>query len=494
MFSQDMKIFSLILFVASHVSISTIFAFSQYNNSIQNDNQHQQYFLIFQKKSPPSQELLKNLSSQYSNVGELITFNENLHFLPGEFDNEFIEKFKDYNESEENSLNNKSHWIVAENGIVRALDNEVFDDYVSDNFDFQKFNQGIFENKKSNVYVQHSVQSWVNRINQRTPSLSKTYSYPESAGYGIDVYVVDTGIDIDHPEFEGRASWGITTTKRNTDKDENGHGTFVAGIIGGKTYGVAKRVNLIAVKSLDDEGTGSVQSVLYGLQYVIQSHLAKGGKGKTIVNLSLGSEYNRAVNLAVNELVKHGIIITVAAGNGYEGKGADACRVSPASARTAITVGSITPTDYISRFSNYDECVNIFAPGQGILSFYPFPSNGSLIKSGTSFACPYVSGVISLILSELKPQQMSLLSIKSSNARLMYIFNLLEKLATNNGISGLNGTLSPNMLVYNQVQKLTDIESAGSLFISKNFWSWLLIFCVLYLILKVFKTGLSKNF
>ncbi|CAG8491142.1 10230_t:CDS:2, partial [Dentiscutata heterogama] len=393
MFSQDMKFFSLILlilFVASHISISTTFATSQNNNnSTQNDNQ-QEYFLIF--RSPPSQELLKNLSSQYSNVGELITFSENLHFLPGEFDNESIETFKDYNESEENSLNNKKNWIIAENGIVRALDNVVSDDYVTENSDFLKFNHGIFENKKNNICVQNSVQSWgLDRIDQRTPTLSKTYSYPESAGYGVDVYVIDTGIDIDHPEFEGRASWGITTTKRNTDKDENGHGTFVAGIIGGKTYGVAKRVNLIAVKSLDDEGTGSVQSVLYGLQYVIQSHMAKGGKGKTIANLSLGSEYNRAVNLAVSELVKHGIIITAAAGNGYDGKGIDACNVSPASARTAITVGSTTPTDYISRFSNYGECVNLFAPGQGILSSYPFPLNGSSIKSGTSFACPYVA-------------------------------------------------------------------------------------------------------
>ncbi|CAG8814423.1 26236_t:CDS:2, partial [Racocetra persica] len=231
----------------------------------------------------------------------------------------------------------------------------------------------------------------LDRIDQRSRPLSKTYSYPEPAGYGVDVYVVDTGIDIDHPEFEGRASWGITTTKRNMDKDENGHGTF----------------------SLDNEGTGSVESVLYGLQYVIQSHLAKGGKGKTVANLSLGSEYNRAVNLAVSELVKHGIIITTAAGNGIEGKGVDACHVSPASARTAITVGSTTPTDHISSFSNYGECVNLFAPGQEILSSYPFPSNGSSIKSGTSFACPYVTGVVSLILSELNPQQISLLSIKS---------------------------------------------------------------------------------
>ncbi|CAG8619156.1 9840_t:CDS:2, partial [Cetraspora pellucida] len=454
MFSQDMKIFSLIIIVASHISI---FSFSQ-NNSIQNDNQ-QQYFLIFQ--SQPSEDLLKNLSSKYSNVGELITFSENLHFLPGEFDNEFIETFKDYNESvEENSLNNnEKHWIVAENGIVRALDNVVPEDYVTGNFCFQKFNQDIFENKKSNNCVQDFVQSWgLDRIDQRSPLLSKTYSYPESAGYGVDVYVVDTGIDIDHPEFEGRASWGITTTKRNTDKDENGHGTFVAGIIGGKTYGVAKRTNLIAVKSLDDEGTGSIKSVLYGLQYVIQSHLAKGGKGKTVANLSLGSEYNRAVNLAVSELVKHGIIITAAAGNGLEGKGVDACHVSPASARTAITVGSTTQTDHISRFSNYGECVNLFAPGQGILSSYPFSQNGTSIKSGTSFACPYVAGVVSLILSELKPQQISLLSIKSSNARSIYILDLLEKLATKNVINGLNGTLSPNMLIYNQVQELTDVE------------------------------------
>ncbi|CAG8488837.1 15054_t:CDS:2, partial [Racocetra fulgida] len=159
--------------------------------------------------------LLKNLSSKYSNVGELITFSENLHFLPGEFDNEFIETFKDFNESEEeNSLNNnnKKHWIVAENGVVRALDNVVPEDYMTGNFDFQKFNHEISENEKSNSFVQNFVQS----------------------------------------------------------------------IIGGKTYGVAKRVNLIAVKSLDNEGIGSVESVLYGLQYVIQSHLAKGGKGKTV--------------------------------------------------------------------------------------------------------------------------------------------------------------------------------------------------------------------
>ncbi|CAG8649623.1 3576_t:CDS:1, partial [Racocetra persica] len=158
MYFQDMKIFSLIVIVASHITISTTISFSQ-NNTIQNDNQ--QYFLIFQ--SPPSKDLLKNLSSKYSNVGELITFSENLHFLPGEFDNEFIETFKDYNESEEvNSLNNnnKKHWIVAENGVVRALDNVIPGDYMTGNFDFQKFNHEISANERSNRFVQNFVQSW----------------------------------------------------------------------------------------------------------------------------------------------------------------------------------------------------------------------------------------------------------------------------------------------------------------------------------------------
>ncbi|CAG8564560.1 17940_t:CDS:2 [Acaulospora morrowiae] len=476
-------------FVSCYCTVFVIFSIcflfsSQTIPAITNPHEDSQHIIIF--RSTPSAELIQNLTSNYKNVGRLISFSENLHMLPGDFGQDFTERFKDQIElvsaseveDKEKSEDGKP-WIVVRDEVVRTVDNVVLGKESEEEND--KPEKKRFRTEDS-VYggamLQKNVQSWgLDRIDQRALPLSGTYSYPDSAGNQVDAYIIDTGINLSHPEFEGRAKWGKTTISScKVDDDENGHGTFVAGIIGGKTYGVAKKVNLIAVKSLDVEGMGSIRSVLYGFEYVIQSHKSKGRKAKSVANLSIGTTYNRAVNLAVNELVSQGISITVniilfyafsfvtqelmfleflkaAAGNGDElGKGIDACSVSPASARSAITVGSIDPTDVLSEFSNFGECVNLFAPGQKILSSHPYQSSGTSIRSGTSFACPYVAGVVALLLSESK---------YAENLRPKDISTLIQGLATKDVIIGLQGTGSPNLLLYNKVDEIVEVIGEG---------------------------------
>ncbi|KAI9226916.1 MAG: peptidase S8/S53 domain-containing protein [Piptocephalis tieghemiana] len=290
--------------------------------------------------------------------------------------------------------------------------------------------------------------SWgLSRINQHKLNLDGIYNYPSSAGSGVNVYIVDTGIDFTNPEFGGRAKAGTTTISgypSSFDSDDNGHGTFVAGIIGSSTYGVAKNVTLISVKALDNNGDGSVSDVLAGLSYVARQHEASPNK-RTIVNLSLGTPSSQATNMAVAAIVKAGITVVVASGNGdARGNAQDACEFSPSSSKSVITVGATDRYDAAASFSNYGECVDILAPGVRVnsviasaISTSPFsrevyPDGTS---SGTSFASPYVSGVAALIMGVVGP--ISPDTIKSR----------LRNNATADLISNV-GKGTPNLLVY----------------------------------------------
>ena len=222
-------------------------------------------------------------------------------------------------------------------------------------------------------------------------------------GSGVDAYILDSGIDISHPDFEGRASWGYTASSIiEKDEDFHGHGTHVAGTVGGKTYGVAKGVNLIAVKVLNQDGVGNMADVLEGIQYAYDSMRAKetetGKKAKVVLNLSLGGEGRiLALEQIINEATAAGMVIVVAAGNEYD----DACLYTPSHISSAITVGATNINDQLSEFSNYGTCEDILAPGEGILSTYL--GGTTAIFQGTSMACPHVAGAAARYLSRFDP-------------------------------------------------------------------------------------------
>ncbi|KAF4458559.1 alkaline protease (oryzin) [Fusarium albosuccineum] len=221
------------------------------------------------------------------------------------------------------------------------------------------------------------------------------YVFDDSAGKGITVYVIDTGIKITHSEFDGRATWGANFVDQVND-DQNGHGSHVAGTIGGSTFGVAKKVDLVAVKVLNAGGKGPNSGILKGLQFAIDDAQQKGKKGRAVVNMSVGGEYSEAVNRAIEALRNANIVPVVAAGNDAQ----DAANVSPASAPNAITVGAIDATnDSRAYFSNYGQSVDIYAPGVDVLSCGIQSESDTAYMSGTSMASPHVAGLAAYLMA-----------------------------------------------------------------------------------------------
>jgi cerevisin len=234
------------------------------------------------------------------------------------------------------------------------------------------------------------------------------YLYDSEGGEGVDVYVVDTGINVAHTEFEGRASWGKTIPTNDVDEDGNGHGTHCAGTIASRKYGVAKKANVIAVKVLGSNGSGTMSDVVAGVAWAAQSAVKKlaearaeyAATGKTkhkgsVANMSLGGGKSPSLDLAVNRAVDAGLHFAVAAGNDNK----DACKYSPAAAEKAVTVGASTLGDERAYFSNHGECVDIFAPGLNILSTYIGSKDAIATLSGTSMASPHTAGLLAYLLS-----------------------------------------------------------------------------------------------
>ena len=231
----------------------------------------------------------------------------------------------------------------------------------------------------------------LNRIDQQSLPLDTTYSYI-STGAGVDAYVIDTGILGTHSEFTGRMKSGYSTIGKSTNTtDCNGHGTHVAGTIGGTTYGVAKAVWLIPVRVLDCGGSGTNSGVIAGINWVINNHT----NGKAVANMSLGGGASSALDTAINNLISDSVTVVVAAGN----SSANACNYSPARVPNAITVAASTSADLLASFSNTGSCVDIIAPGVNITSSWIGKNNAVATISGTSMASPHVAGAIARSLS-----------------------------------------------------------------------------------------------
>ncbi|WNM40431.1 S8 family peptidase [Micromonospora halotolerans] len=236
--------------------------------------------------------------------------------------------------------------------------------------------------------TQTNPPSWgLDRIDQRSLPLNSSYTYPNTAS-NVRAYIIDTGIRTTHTDFGGRATWGTNTVDSN-NTDCNGHGTHVAGTVGGTRYGVAKGVRLIAVKVLNCSGSGSTTGVVSGINWVTSNAVKPA-----VANMSLGGGVSSSIDNAVTSSVNSGVTYAVAAGN----SSANACNSSPARAAAAITVGSTTSSDARSSFSNYGSCVDIFAPGSSIVSAYRTSDTASSTLSGTSMASPHVAGAAALVL------------------------------------------------------------------------------------------------
>ncbi|KAA8913881.1 autophagic serine protease Alp2 [Sphaerosporella brunnea] len=230
------------------------------------------------------------------------------------------------------------------------------------------------------------------------------YIHQAKGGEGVDVYVIDTGTNYEHVDFEGRAHWGKTVPAGDADEDGNGHGTHCSGTIGGKKYGVAKKANIYAVKVLRSNGSGTMSDVVKGVEWAAEAHLKKAAKKDpnfkgSAANMSLGGGKSPSLDMAVNAAVEVGINFAVAAGN----DNADACNYSPAAAEKAVTVGASTLGDQRAYFSNYGKCTDIFAPGLNIESTWIGSKYAINTISGTSMASPHVAGLLAYFLS-LQPK------------------------------------------------------------------------------------------
>ena len=233
----------------------------------------------------------------------------------------------------------------------------------------------------------------LDRIDQRALPLNASFT-TTATGSGVNAYIIDTGIRFSHSEFGGRAVSGFDAIDGGTADDCNGHGTHVAGTVGGSEYGVAEGVALIGVRVLDCAGSGSTSGVIAGVDWVTANHVKPA-----VANMSLGGGASTSMDDAVRRSIAAGVSYAIAAGNGnMGGRAQDACKYSPARVAEAMTIGATTKTDSKTSWSNYGPCVDWFAPGSGITSAWYQSDTQTNTISGTSMAAPHVAGVAALYL------------------------------------------------------------------------------------------------
>ncbi|KND88081.1 Cuticle-degrading protease [Tolypocladium ophioglossoides CBS 100239] len=289
-----------------------------------------------------------------------------------------------------------------------------------------------------NGFVSQSGSTWgLGRVSHLQPGAT-SYDYDSSAGAGTCAYVIDTGVEASHPEFEGRAAQ-IKSFVSCQNSDGNGHGTHVSGTIGSKSYGVAKKTKIYGVKVLNDQGSGANSNIIAGMDFVAKDAKTRGCPKGVVANMSLGgfrggsdigySGFSASINQAAAALVSSGVFLGVAARN----SNTDAGNSSPASKPSVCTVGATDRNDNRSSFSNYGSVVDIFGPGTNIQSTWI--NGGTNTISGTSMATPHIVGLAAYI---------SALEGRTGGA----ICARLQNLATRNTIRDVpDGT--KNLLAFN---------------------------------------------
>lgn len=243
----------------------------------------------------------------------------------------------------------------------------------------------------------------LDRIDQRQATLDGKY-LPDGTGANVDICIVDTGIRFTHSEFESRVKYpGFDSIDEQTGShqagsDCHGHGTHAAATAAGKTYGVAKKATLVSMRALDCSGTGAVSGIMLGMEYMVKRQQREGVGRPLIFSMSLGVQKSTTLNTAIRDAIAAGHTVVGASGN----QGDDSCSYSPASEREAISVGAVDNKDRAASFSNSGRCTDIFAPGVNILSATNTCDACTKTLSGTSMACPHVSGYAAILLS-MKP-------------------------------------------------------------------------------------------
>lgn len=277
------------------------------------------------------------------------------------------------------------------------------------------------------ISATQSPATWgIDRIDQTNLPLSGSYTY-NATGAGVRSYIIDTGIRNGHADFGGRASSGFTAISdgRGTD-DCNGHGTHVAGTVGGTTWGVAKSTSLIAVRVLNCQGSGTTSGVIAGVDWVTANHIKPA-----VANMSLGGGASSTLDNAVANSIAAGVTYAIAAGN----SSANACNYSPARVASALTVGATTSGDARASYSNFGSCLDLFAPGSSITSAWSTSNTATNTISGTSMASPHVAGVAALILEG------------SPGSSPSAVASAITSNATTGKVTSA-GTGSPNRLLY----------------------------------------------
>lgn len=275
--------------------------------------------------------------------------------------------------------------------------------------------------------TQPNPPSWgLDRIDQKTLPLNNSYTYPDSAGEGVTAYVIDTGVRISHSDFGGRASYGYDAIDNdNTAQDGHGHGTHVAGTVGGTLHGVAKKAKIVGVRVLNNQGSGTTAQVVAGIDWVTQNAVKPA-----VANMSLGGGADSALDTAVRNSIASGITYAVAAGN----ESVNASTRSPARVTEAITVGATTNTDAKASYSNFGSVLDLFAPGSSITSAWNSSDSATNTISGTSMASPHTAGAAALHLADNRtatPAQVSAALVSAAST----------------GVVTSPGTGSPNRLL-----------------------------------------------
>ncbi|MDN8449587.1 S8 family peptidase [Acinetobacter baumannii] len=371
-----------------------VYAASNVTNPVNDSSQAKgiiknQYIVILNKDAGPSKDFAQNIAKQHA--GKVLQSYDTVLkgfaiYLPDTAGTAFIEAMK-----------KNPHVLSVESDIIVNID----------------------------ATTQSNPDWGLDRIDQKALPLNSAYSYLQT-GSGTTAYIVDTGILFSHQEFSGRVLSGYTAiSDGNGTTDCNGHGTHVAGTVGGTTYGVAKSVNLVPIRILGCDGSGASSNVIAGLDWIL-----KNGKKPAVVNMSLGGATSSSLDSAVENLYNNGYVMVVAAGN----SNTDACTSSPARVSKAITVAATDNTDTRASYSNYGSCVDIFAPGSQINSSWIGSNTATKILNGTSMATPHVAGVVAEMLQSTPTASPQTIST-----------NLLNQ-ASSNVVKNPSG--SPNRLLY----------------------------------------------